>query len=230
MFLKLVKYLGVVFGVVLLLNTSSYAGDFRSSVSSCTNSIKDSMCFRVKCIDVNAKDKDGNTPLHLSLDQNNLDLDLIRLLIERGANVNAKNNLGQTPIERLFSNKYNCSAQLDMKIKINASRVLLENGAYLDVKSNMCQLIEENILFNGGKDLVVLMFEKNVNLKGQLSASNCGWLHKAVLKNRKDVVEVLLESGANINARNDKEETPLHIAVSNNYKDIAWVLLNFDAK
>ena len=94
----------------------------------------------------------------------------------------------------------------------------------------MCELIEESILFSGGRDLAALMFEKNINLKGQLASSDCNWLHKAILKNRKDVVEVLLDCGANINARDSKEETPLHIAVSKNYKDITWVLLNFGAK
>lgn len=44
-------------------------------------------------IDVNAKNKDGNTPLHLCNDPK-----IARLLINAGADVNALNNEGQTPL------------------------------------------------------------------------------------------------------------------------------------
>ncbi|MEH1771269.1 MAG: ankyrin repeat domain-containing protein, partial [Nostoc sp.] len=47
-----------------------------------------------KGADVNAKNKDGNTPLHLAYD-----LDIVKLLIAKGADANAKNNDDMTPAE-----------------------------------------------------------------------------------------------------------------------------------
>ena len=46
--------------------------------------------------DVDAKDKDGDTPLHsaVSFDY----YDVVELLIEEGANVNTKNQKGKTPL------------------------------------------------------------------------------------------------------------------------------------
>lgn len=43
--------------------------------------------------DINAKDRDGNTPLHMA---NNINI--VKLLLAKGANVNAKRALDQTPL------------------------------------------------------------------------------------------------------------------------------------
>ncbi|MBP5426542.1 MAG: ankyrin repeat domain-containing protein [Clostridiales bacterium] len=44
-----------------------------------------------------------------------------------------------------------------------------------------------------------------------------------------DLVEIILEFGANVNAKNIEGYTPLHLAVAKGYKEIAWVLLNHGA-
>jgi ankyrin repeat protein len=49
-----------------------------------------------KGIDVNAADKNGNTPLMLASALG--EVDMINLLIENGANVNAKNKDGETAL------------------------------------------------------------------------------------------------------------------------------------
>ena len=46
--------------------------------------------------DKNAKDPEGNAPLHIACDRNQKEI--IKLLIKAGADINAKNSEGLTPI------------------------------------------------------------------------------------------------------------------------------------
>ena len=46
--------------------------------------------------DVNAKDDDGGTPLHLASENGHEAI--VSLLLEKGADVNAKDNDGETPL------------------------------------------------------------------------------------------------------------------------------------
>lgn len=71
--------------------------------------------------DVNARDEDGLTPLHLAALCNYLDI--VELLIEHGADVNARDNSGMTP---LHSGCLHSDPAL--------LRLLVENGADPDAK------------------------------------------------------------------------------------------------
>ncbi|XP_036354504.1 26S proteasome non-ATPase regulatory subunit 10-like, partial [Octopus sinensis] len=45
-------------------------------------------------------------------------------------------------------------------------------------------------------------------------------------RGKTDVVAFLVSSGANVNKQNSFGNTPLHLAVENNYEDVVKVLLN----
>ncbi len=78
--------------------------------------------------DINQKNIDGNTPLHIAL-INNLPLKFINILLNDGASVNALNNEGKSPIY------YACSSK---KIKL-----LIQKGANLNiVDKNNISLLE----------------------------------------------------------------------------------------
>jgi len=64
--------------------------------------------------DVNAKDADENTALHLATKQGHQDI--MRLLVEHGADVNAQNDFASTPLHLTERN-------------IETIRILLEAGA-----------------------------------------------------------------------------------------------------
>ncbi len=68
------------------------------------NNQKDKLSYVLKNneenLDINIQDKDGDTPLHISVFLCNLDI--IKILINHGANINIKDKWGQTAIHRLY--------------------------------------------------------------------------------------------------------------------------------
>lgn len=52
-------------------------------------------------IDINAKDKNGDTPLHIAICTNNPDPVLIKMLIRSGADLNEKNRFDETVLDQL---------------------------------------------------------------------------------------------------------------------------------
>lgn len=70
----------------------------------------------------------------------------------------------------------------------------------------------------------------DINCKGK-SKSNLGWtpLHLAAYFGNKDVVQVLVEHGANVNARNGMGDTPLHRAAFTGRTDVVMLLLQHNA-
>jgi len=55
-------------------------------------------------VDVNAEDEGGATALHLAFERSELEVGPI--LLDNGANPDAENNLGETPLHRLLRNSY----------------------------------------------------------------------------------------------------------------------------
>ena len=73
--------------------------------------------------DVNAKDEDGRTPLHLAVVSANRDV--YQLLVDKGANVNAKDRDGRTPLHLAVE-----SADADV------IKFLLDKGADINAKDD----------------------------------------------------------------------------------------------
>jgi ankyrin repeat protein len=77
--------------------------------------------------DVNAKDSQGSSPLMLvSLRPNH---DLIKQFLERGADINAQNNFGHTPL--MYSLNF-----IHIEGQIETVKLLLENGADVNLKDD----------------------------------------------------------------------------------------------
>jgi ankyrin repeat protein len=52
-----------------------------------------------KNLDINVKDKEGNTPLHIAVDNSGTYGSIIPDLIKKGGDIRIKNNNGQTPMD-----------------------------------------------------------------------------------------------------------------------------------
>lgn len=165
-------------------------------------------------IDAGERDRDGNTPLHRVCIAGHLNpmapelLESARVLIEKGANVNAGNKNGVTPLELLA---FTAPDQYEL------AELLINSGAdYRIVDSADLALAANFIAFGQGQgslSAVRLILEKYGDINAVLDPQGWTALHYAAAFGRDDIVENLLNNGADPNLRDCRGKTALQLAV-----------------
>lgn len=195
--------------------------------------------------DVNVQNIYGSTPLHIASGDKEK-VDVVRVLIEHGANVNATDKHNSTPLH--FATEY--------KNK-NVVALLLENGANPNAESIgnytplhfaakweemdivdllLSKAVEINIrsthnltpldlaIRSGNVKLVKLLLNNGSNVNGE-DKNGCTPLHFAVEQGNPNIIELLLTSGAKVDIRNKDNITPLAVAVRKEHIDVVQLLL-----
>lgn len=139
----------------------------------------------------------GETALHYLAVENQLDS--VRTLVERGAELNTIDECGGTPLSEAALLGY-----------VELVQYLLSVGAHINVEGQ-----SEPTLNNGtssGKAEVVRLLLKagaDVNITNDIGETP---LHIAARKDDLELVQLLVESGADIRANRIFDETPLKVA------------------
>ena len=176
--------------------------------------------------DVNARDKNDKPPLYWAMVMTTKDIHVAKMLLSAGADVNAKIGSSETLlhwaaghdrtkwIRLLITNKANLQAKdekgrtpLQLAIERsyeNAASVLLDEGAELDVFSAAAL---------GKKDGLRKLLVKKPDLVRATDYQSGTALHWAARKGQKETAEILLDYGADINARDKDKMAPLHHAI-----------------
>lgn len=196
---------------------------------------------------INALDDElEHTPLILAVSFNYEDI--IKLLINRGADINAGNKRKVTPIYyALHRNNLplvkllkDSGAEVDLNIALHnavlmgyfkLAKYLILSGANVNFKS----AFDETPIFQAFNTveknrstcikLVKLLLKHKANVNVKQSFFDETILHKAVQKGQSEIVRLLLANGAIVNANQRNLWTPLHFAADNNNKDIVRILL-----
>jgi ankyrin repeat protein len=164
---------------------------------------------------INEFDNYGDTPLHCAVSEGHEGA--IVLLIEQGADVNAKNDQpakGETPLGRVVLNA--CFDPSDMGMQ-NIIHVLLRSGA----NPNICENSGLSPAFVPAcinADVLDILICNGVDVnhpdnKGQTP------LHGAAQNANLKAISLLLQHGANVNAETKDGETPLDLAMNSTEKD-----------
>ncbi|KAJ1535552.1 hypothetical protein HK096_002381 [Nowakowskiella sp. JEL0078] len=136
-----------------------------------------------KVADINALDKKRYSPLHFAASSGNLEI--VVLLCENKADINAETASKETPLSL---------AALDGNIEI--MEYLLKNGA--DVNGSYSRPIIQAAV-GGHKEAINLLYEFKADVNATDLEGNTA-LHKCNDNNKEEIVQLLIDLGANVNA------------------------------
>ncbi|MDR0418164.1 MAG: ankyrin repeat domain-containing protein [Puniceicoccales bacterium] len=155
--------------------------------------------------DLNGTDRQGNTLLHYANTP-----EMVELLCKKGANINAQNKYGDTPLLDAVAIPCPCLEYIG---------VLLANGANPDIKNRrghsprfkVREAIKNGIVYNGWSNSIGVDSEGK-EIHAQIQKLFPSKIHEAVANN--DILEVtqLLCEGTNPNETDGHGNTPLHYA------------------
>jgi len=144
----------------------------------------------------------------------------VKVLIILDADVNAKNQLGWTPLFVAAHTSHEKVVQL-----------LIIKGAKIDPKgvTPSGDTLLHATARGGIKNLVEQLIHKgaDVNAKNKAGETPLFW---AVDKSQGKVVQLLIAKGADVNTKDEKEETPLQLAIRIGHKETADLLRKHGAK
>ena len=157
------------------------------------------------------KYKDDTEAMLLIITSRNNNIDILKLLLKNGANVNAKDNFGRTPLhgiafwcnEKEFKDKYDSI--------VTTAKFLLENGADVNAKDNCMETpLHEAVTIDYNLSLTELLIKNGADVNAK---DNCGGtpLHKAVSYHMFEAVKLLIEKGVDINAKTSRGRNVLDI-------------------
>jgi len=190
--------------------------------------------------DVNARDNYGQTPLHLTKSRQ-----VAQLLLSHRADVNAKDNYGSTPLHRIVA----CDIPRTLLVK-KFAELLIAKGADVNTKDNYGNTPLHWLANTGRWDVAELLIAKGAKINATNSqgytplhitaiAFREDWsallpienrqfalefLSRGRLSNSKDMAQLLLVKGAQINARDNEGKTPLSWALKTDDKNLINLL------
>jgi len=167
---------------------------------------------------VNRRDRLGHTPLFFASGIGNLEL--VKLLLNQGADPKASDPHGDQPIHEAARSRNTAVVQ-----------ALLEKGADVNARGFLATTpLHQAVIIKSDKEMCAFLLSRGaaVNLKDELGDTP---LHAAALtEGQSSAIELLIDHGADITARNNIGEMPMGLAGMYHQAENAAVLLQHGAK
>lgn len=140
-------------------------------------------------------------------------LDLMRLFIERGADINRANANGETPI-----------VMAAWRGNLVAVKWLLERGAQINAPKRQWSALHYAV-FAGHEEVADYLLAQGADIDAQ-STNGSSVLMMAIYEGRQDLAKKLIEKGADRSPKNDWGDGALEWAMRGNHLNIARMLTN----
>uniref|UniRef100_A0A1Y1NLE7 Uncharacterized protein n=1 Tax=Photinus pyralis TaxID=7054 RepID=A0A1Y1NLE7_PHOPY len=177
--------------------------------------------------DTSIIDKDGQSLLHFTaLETDELSTDAVdnargaiaKMVLSQGANVNAQNRCGNTPLHIAVQSEF-----------VQVIEALLEHNADVDCSNQWNKSPLHLSAKQGNKVITEMLLNKGANVNAR-ERNGLTPLYKAIEGGHKNVVEVLLEHGAHLDCMIRNNLTPLlHFAAAQRCCEIIKTMLKFGA-
>ncbi|RVE65638.1 hypothetical protein OJAV_G00118370 [Oryzias javanicus] len=197
-------------------------------------------------LNVNCHASDGrkSTPLHLAAGYNRVRI--VQLLLQHGADVHAKDKGGLVPLHNACSYghyevtelllKHGASTGLTRPCLTATAKAQVDMAPTPELKERLTYEFKGHSLLQAAREADMTKAKKTlaleiINFKHPHTHETA--LHCAVASphpKRKQVTELLLRKGANVNEKNKDFMTPLHVAAERAHNDIMEVLQKHGAK
>ncbi len=149
--------------------------------------------------DVNSRDKDNNeTPLHYAVFPSKANIEVIKLLLDKGADPNAFDHVYEGPLDRAASQR-----------KEDIVDLLLERGAEINSFDDwgLTPLLKASMRYNHFKAMEILINRgAEVNVVGKRLGETP--LHRCAGRGDVEGIKLLLEHGAKVDVLDNKGKTP----------------------
>ena len=154
------------------------------------------------------------TPLHYACGSGRAEVAMS--LIEKGADMNASNNRGNTPLHVACMNG-----------RTEVVKSLVGKGADMNASNNKGDTplhVACRKTYSGKNEVAMSLIEKGADMNSSNNEGDTP-LHVACRSGHTEAAMSLIEKGADMNASNNEGDTPLHVACGNGHTEVAMSLI-----
>lgn len=160
---------------------------------------------------INRRDENGNSLLHMAVRAGNIEI--VKYLVSRNADVNIENSRNETPLQLAVNES-----------SLEIVKYLISHGADVGVKDNFNKTPLHNAVIEGEIELVKFIVSQGPDLNAKDNSRESP-LFIAIRHNRLDIANYLISQGAELNSKDNTGRSPLHEAVVNGHFDLVKNLI-----
>jgi ankyrin repeat protein len=165
---------------------------------------------------VNARDKDGRTPLHWAC--RGVHLEVVKFLVDKGADVNAEDSNKVVPLHSLA-----------VRNSASAIAILSAKGANVNAKDYGGDTALHHAAMSDATDAVALLVKKGADIESRDDYQRTPLLLCARQRGGPETIRILLEAGADVKARDKFQSSSLELAAWRGKKEVVDILMDAGA-